>query len=228
MKFLGIDTSTKNLIIVIFRDEDILYERNIEVGQGLSEVLLSEISLSLKSANIGIDELKGFAVGIGPGSFTGMRIGLSAVKAFCLALSKPVVGIPSLDILADNIQFLSSKSKLICPIIDARRNLLYTCLYEKRNRGLKRKSRYLLISIEELIKRINKKTLFLGDGLALYKNELKRILGIKSEFAHLSLWYPKAVNLAKLGWEKIKKREFTDPRRLLPLYLYPKECQIRK
>jgi len=222
MQILGIDTSTKFLSLAILRDDRIIAQINLDVGRQLSSLLIPTIKDILKKSNLSLEKLNGFAVGIGPGSFTGLRIGITTIKALALALNKPIVGISSLDIIAKNISVASTQ---ICPIIDAKRDNVFSCIYECRNGKMKRQTKYLLINIKDLLKRINKKTIFLGDGLLLFR----KIIEKKKEviFTNEKLWYPKASNLVFLALEKFNKGQFTDTDKLVPLYLYPKECQIR-
>src|SRR3989304_5415259 len=110
MKILSIDTSTKTFSLAVSDGEEILRSRNIKITRVLSSSIIPSIHQILKKAGIALSQLDGFAVGLGPGSFTSLRVGLSTIKAFALATGKPVVGIPSLDVLALNVLERDRKS----------------------------------------------------------------------------------------------------------------------
>ena len=224
MLILGIDTSTKFLSLALSEGKRLLGEFNLEVGRELSDKLIPTLNNFLKKHKKDITDIKGFSVGIGPGSFTGLRIGISTIKGFALAQNLPIVGISSLDILAEGI--FSKGTQHICPIVDAKRNLVYSCIYKKTKAKLRRISRYFLIPIDELLKKINSETIFVGDGIGLYKKVVKKKLGKKAVFASDGFWYPRADNLLALSCDKFKKHPTQDAHRLLPVYLYPKECQV--
>ncbi len=99
MKILSVDTSTKFLTLAVY-NEGRVCEYNLETGNRLSVLLVPHIKIVLKAAGMSLRDIDYFACGLGPGSFTGLRIGVSAVKGFSFALNKPVIGIPTLDALA--------------------------------------------------------------------------------------------------------------------------------
>lgn len=223
MKILAIDTSTKFLTLGLSKNSKLLGQLNLELGRKLSDEIIRALQKFLKKHKIGLSDLDGFAVGVGPGSFTGLRIGLSTIKGFSLVLNKPIVGVSSLDILAESIA--AGSEKLICPIIDAKRELVYSCVYKKTSK-LKRTSKYMLVSVKDLLNEINQDTIFLGDGIVLYKDAIKRKLGKKAHFASEKSWYPKAIDLLSLSRDKFKTKKAMNAHELQPLYLYPKECQV--
>jgi len=220
MNILAIDTSTKRLCLGLMNRKGKIVEYNLDSGTRHTELLLPTIKKALRRIGFGLSEVDYFAV-------SGLRIGLATIKGFALIFQKPVIGLPTLDTFASNA--LPTSSKIICPLVDARRNLLFTALYEIGLNGkLKRKSPYLLINIEELLKRLHSYRLvtFLGDGLQLYQQRLKQGMR-KSIFLNEETWYPRAKNLIKLSCNLINKGRLSDARRIKPIYLYPKECQIR-
>ena len=228
MNILAIDTSSKIICLGFLKRNGRIFEYNLDTEQGrCSELLLPTIKNILRDARLSLSEVDYFAVGLGPGSFTGLRIGLATIKGFAIALGTPVVGIASLDILAANAPW--QDNGIICPVIDAKRNLIYSALYEFSNeKKLRRKSPYLLINIDELLKRIfpYKSITFLGDGLNLYQYRL--IKKTKNyTFLEKDTWHLRAENLIKLALDSIEQGRRSDARALNPIYLYPKECQIR-
>lgn len=223
MKILAIDTCTKVLSLGIYDDAKV-YEYNLEVGKKLSSLLAVIIKRALEAAQMEPGDLDYFACGLGPGSFTGMRVGLSTMKGLSWALGKRLIGISTLDILAENAK--AQTGKTIIPLLDAKRDLIYSCLYKNRSGSPERASPYMLISKEGLSGKIKEPCVLLGDALNLYKDDiLKRLPG--AVFLDKDGWYPKARNMINLALNRIKTRKFIEPGKINPIYLYPKECQIK-
>ena len=232
MKILSIDSSTKNFSLAVSQEERVVRSKNIVLKKVLSSSIIPGINQILKQANVALDELDGFAVGLGPGSFTSLRVGLSTIKGLAFALSKPVVGISSLDVIAQGVgkeKLNKNQTSDICVICDARRNLLYACFYRVQDNQLKRKGDYLLTTVEDLAKQVREETLFVGDGISLFHDQIKSaVKKFKIHFADEQFWYPQAKYLAPLAYVKFQNQEFDDINRLVPLYLYPQDCQIDK
>ena len=223
MKILAVETSTKNFSLAIFCDGKILACRNIRLKKVLSSSIIPSIDRILKEAKIPLARLDGYAVGLGPGSFTSLRVGLGTVKALSFVAHKPVVGISSLDALAMNVKNPHQQIGTIC---DARRNLLYSCIYEIKNGELKRKTKYLLCGIDDFLKQIKEDTLFIGDGIKLFKEEIIKSGKTQFSFAEEKYWYPRADKLALLAERRFREKKFDDLETLIPLYLYPDDCQV--
>ena len=223
MKILGIDTTTKFLCLGIY-DNSKIYEFNLEVGVRLSSLL----SVTIKRVQDALDWKAGdvdyFACGLGPGSFTGVRVGLATIKGMSWALNKPVIGISTLDILARNVR---DKSRQIVPMVDAKRNLIYSSVYRNKNGQLTRIKPYLLLTIDEFLKKVKTNAIILGDAAGLYRDKI--LMNIKGAIIlGEDDWYPKAHSIMELALERIKSKKFNSPFEVKPIYLYPKECQIRK
>ena len=136
-------------------DEGVIAEYLLNIPVTHSERLLGAIELVLKEARAAIGDLDGWAISLGPGSFTGLRIGVSTVKGLAFATRKPVVGVSTLDVLASQI---SPTPYLICPILDARKKEVYTAFYRyEEGNSPKRLSAYQAIRPEDLVKRIERK-----------------------------------------------------------------------
>lgn len=224
MKILGIDTSSKVLSIAVSEDKDIIRQESHLLDRRHSSLLVPKIFQLLNKTRIKIGRIDAFIIGLGPGSFTGLRIGVSTVKGFGIALQKPCIGVPSIDGIACNAV---KNQSLIVPIIDAKRGQVYSAIYVKKGNQVIRKSGFLLMPIEKLIKKIKGEAVFLGDGLSLYKDRIKS-LDKKAIFLEQRFWYPGAGNLIKLALSKIKKAKKQDLSGLAPLYLYPEDCQVTK
>jgi tRNA threonylcarbamoyladenosine biosynthesis protein TsaB len=152
---------------------------------------------------------------VGPGSFTGLRIGIATVKGLAYSSGKPIVAVPTFDAVARNA---SDFEGVICPVLDARKNKVYACLYKSGKNGIKKISKYLLLPASDLMKILEKydKIFLLGDGV--------KLLG-KTENETFD-WYPRAEALGALALESFKKKKFVSPEDLEPMYLYSKECVV--
>ena len=223
MKVLGIETSTKNLSVAVLDGENILAEHNGSSRLRHSADLIPVIDKLLKASKLGLGDLDGFAVSAGPGSFTGLRIGIATLKGLNLTTEKPIIAVGTIDALARNIK---KDNCDICAIIDAKKNNVYACLYAKKGGKIERKTDYLLIKPGELLDKISEPTIFVGDGISLYKDMIleKRP---DSLFADPRLWQPKASVIAGLGARKLEGNQIEDPDKFVPMYLYSKECSIR-
>ncbi|MFA6358313.1 MAG: tRNA (adenosine(37)-N6)-threonylcarbamoyltransferase complex dimerization subunit type 1 TsaB [Candidatus Omnitrophota bacterium] len=222
MKILAVDTSTKNLCLGLHVDGK-FYEYNLQVGRNLSALLIPSVKMVIDAVGLKIADIDYFACGLGPGSFTGMRIGLAAIKGLSVVRNRPVIGISSLDVLAKNV---AADDRLIVTALDARRGLVYCSSYKYEKGILKRKSEYLLLTLDEFVKKFQSKPVVLGDALALYRDKI--LSGLKGAVVlDKDYWVLKAHNLMELVLQKIKAKQFSSCLSIKPIYLYPKECQIK-
>ena len=222
MRILAIDTTTKFLTLAIY-DDGRVCEYNLEVATKLASLLVPTIKRTLEAAGLNTGDIDYFAVGIGPGSFTGIRVGLSTIKGFGLALGKPIIGVPTLDILAMNAP---ASDKIIIPVIDAKRSLIYSCAYKYRKGKLGKLAAYALITKDEFYKKIKSPSVVFGDALNLYREDIIKNLS-RVSFLDRDCWYPKAHNIIILALNRIKQGRVDKNLKINPIYLYPKECQIK-
>jgi len=232
MKLLILDTSSKYLSLALAQDNKILGRMHRRLDRKRSLQLVPMINSLLKKRKLTLQKLDGFCVNRGPGSFTGLRIGITTIKGLAFALGKPVIAIPGLDILVQNANRIKDVNNnfpsQICALVDARQNKVYACLYRLNNGKISRKSGYLLLPLPELLKRLKGEIIFLGDGIRLYASQIRSSRGIKPVFAEERFWYPKATDALSLARERFSKGDFDDANSLAPLYLYPKECQVKR
>ena len=242
MKILGIDTSSKFLSIAVSEDKNIIKEESYLLDRQHSSQLVPKIKELIKKSRLSIKKIDGFVVGIGPGSFTGLRIGVSTVKGFGIALGKPCIGVASIDAIACNAD--SASCNEIVPVIDAKRGQVYAAIYRKKGNQIIRISEYLLLPIDELMKTIKGSPVFLGDGVSLYKDKIENYMNRDSAptkvgaesgknkrqlaFLPVKYWYPEAGHLIELGFAKIKNMKKVNLGKLIPMYMYPEDCQVRK
>ena len=193
-------------------------------GRQSSDMLL-EIDKLLSRNSFSIEDIDLFSVGLGPGSFTGLRIGLTTMRAMALALKKPIIGIPSIDALA---HAAADSSPDICVIIDAKQTKVYARFYRQRKNIIKPASKIFLLPIDKLLARVKGPVLFTGDAIALYRDDILRsnIPGV--DFTPEETWSSEAAIIGALSFSKWKKRYRDNVFTLSPLYIYPKECSISK
>lgn len=217
MIVLSIDSSSSVATCALLRDDCLLSEYVINNKREHSVLIMNIVEMLLKDNNIDIDEVDGFVISKGPGSFTGLRIGMATIKGLSFGTSKPYIGVSSLDALAySSINF----DGIICPIMDALRDSVYTCLYKNENGILTPLIDYCALDLEELVsllKEKSEKILFTGDGLIKYKSYLQEHLP-NALFSpnHLSL--VRASSLGELGLKLLLEGKYDDVNSS-PLYL---------
>jgi tRNA threonylcarbamoyladenosine biosynthesis protein TsaB len=225
MKVLGIDTSTTCGSIGLIHDESVISEYLLDLSVTHSERLLDGIDLVLRKAHHALGDLDGFAISLGPGSFTGLRIGVSTVKGLAFAAQKPVVGVSTLDVLASQV---SPTPYLICPIIDARKGEVYSASYRYEEfNHLKRLSEYQAIRPEVLSGMLKEPTIFLGDGVKKYGDDLQNSLKSFALFSPTALHIPHGSAVARLGAELLMRGEVLDLAAFSPLYVRASEAEMK-
>ncbi len=224
MKFLAFDTSTPYFSLGISKEGKTLFAERILLERKHSADLLPVLEKVLKRLKLPIREIDCFIIGLGPGSFTGLRVGISMVKVMAVSLQKPVVGVPTLDCLAEAV---SDEETRIVPFIDAKRSQVYAALYERENGFLQKKINEQVTPPETFLGSLEGRTLFLGDGAFLYRSLIEKRLGKEARFAPPEQGIPDPATLLRLGGERFVRKAFENPRTLIPLYLYPKDCMIK-
>ena len=222
MKIISIDTSTCVLSVGACVDRTI-YEYNLMLGTRLSVLLIPTLKSILDALKWGVRDIDYFACGIGPGSFTGLRIGVAAIKGLAWPLQKPVIAISSLDILARSAP---ATGQLVVPVVDAKRNLVYSSVYRVRHNSFRRLQPYSLCTLEQLCKKIPKDCILLGDAVNKYRDVISSRLP-RAIVLDKDCWYPQGHNAIALASEKIRQRKVKSAFTIEPMYLYPKECQIK-
>ena len=223
MKLLTIDTSSKNFSLAVSAGERIVSVKNVMLQGVLSSSIIPTIEAVLKKGGCVLSEVDAFVVGLGPGSFTSLRVGLSTIKALAFASGKPIVGIPSLDAIACHAP---QQDGPICVVTDARREMVYACCYEKKNDIMRATTPYMLMNIKDLLGQVKAPALFVGDGIFLYSETITKG-PLAHQCADKKYWYPQAKSLAVLGYRKFLKGRTLDSDKLIPLYLYPEDCQVK-
>jgi len=225
MKVLGIDTSTPCGSVGLVSDSEVISEYLLNTPVTHSERILSAIHFVVKEAGCAMESLDGLAISLGPGSFTGLRIGVSTVKGLAFALGKPVVGVPTLDGLAAQV---SPTPYLICPILDARKKEVYTAFYRYNQENvLVRLSEYQAARPEVLTKQVKEKTIFVGNGAGVYADILRTAASPFALFPPTPLHLLHGSMVAKLGLDLLLKKDVLDPATFSPIYVRPSEAEIK-
>lgn len=225
MILLSADTSSSTFSIALLEGHRLIDEFESEFPNRHSSGLLPAIERLLSKNSYLLEDVQAFCVGLGPGSFTGLRVGITTIRGIALALKRPIVGMPSIDGMAHS---LFAQKGRICAIIDAKQKRVYARIYSCSDKGIKPKSGFLLLGIKELLSKIKEPTTFLGDGIRLYRNDISQKLGKEAKFAPESFWYPKAAIMGSLALRRLQAGKRDNCFSLSPLYIYPKECQIKK
>lgn len=220
MKILAFDTSTRYMSIACLKGGELVSEFHEDVGIRHSEILVPTIKRMLDALEWKPSDLELLCVGLGPGSFTGLRIAVATIKGAMLTLDAKAVGVPSMDAMAFNAP---REKKIVSPLLDAHKGKVYSCIYDLSGGLPKRKTEYLLISPEDLVGGLKEDVFFFGNGVTKYKKSLD-----SSKFAHYDEgldWYPRAARIGLLGLERSKSGA-DDPESIEPMYLHAKECDI--
>lgn len=226
MKILALETSTLTGSVALLEDGVIRGEMTLSVSVVHSERLLPAVERLLTDAATPPESIDLFAVAVGPGSFTGLRIAIATVQGLCAALDKPAMGISTLQALACHGLFFPG---LVVPMLDARRGEVYAGIY--RNLGGKVPQIFgeeLVLPPEALLQRLSDpglagaKVLVLGEGSQVYRDQINQALKGRGFFAPAPFQAPRAAHVAHLAWEQHKNGVAPDAM-ILPRYVRPAE-----
>ena len=238
MRILGLDTSISVASVAISEDgrlvaEDFYPRRGNAEGSGAksnhAEIIVPLVDSVLRRAGIELSDIAGIAVSIGPGSFTGVRIGLSTVKGFAYGTGVPAVGISTLQAMAARVAAFEGR---VCPILDARKGEVYTALFRKQGKQLERLTQDALMPLLSFLEELRglgnpAPCLFIGDGVTTYRPVLERVPDLQIYIANEQAMSSLAASIALLS-----ERQFNDHRAvrledLTPVYLRRPECESR-
>lgn len=203
MNVLAVETTTKVLSIAVVNEKEVISEIFINSKLNHSKTLLPSINNLLKSIEFTLDDINMYALSDGPGSFTGLRIGSSTIKAFARNGNKKIIKVPTLKAMAYNIY---DTDKYIIPIIDARRSTVFTSTYKWENGVLDTKSPIACVSIDELLlKYKDENVIFLGDGVNLLN---KDILPLNFNIGNTNVNLPRASSVGALAIDLMNEKEY--------------------
>jgi tRNA threonylcarbamoyladenosine biosynthesis protein TsaB len=221
---LGIDTATPQVGCAIGGHEGVLASFRVARGRRHAETLVPAIDFIRRQAQIGLDDISVVAVDVGPGLFTGLRVGVATGKAIATALRVPAIGISSLDLVAMPVR---RSSRLIASVIDARRSEVFFAFYRQVPGGVQRVSGQRVGTPEQLCSEVlasGEETLAVGDGAQRYRQHLEDVGGV--EIAEAGLSYPSAASLVQLAHPLALREEFVHPAQLQPVYLRRADAEI--
>jgi tRNA threonylcarbamoyl adenosine modification protein YeaZ len=205
MKILALDSSGLVASVAVAEDDTLLAEYTVNYKKTHSQTLLPMLDEVAKMIELDLKSIDAIAVAGGPGSFTGLRIGSATAKGLGLALDKPLVHVPTVDALAWN---LWGSQDLICPIMDARRNQVYTGIYRFEGEAFKmirEQTPMALAELADVLNQLGEKVTFVGDGIPVYQEQLSRLLTVPYQLAPAHLNRQRASAVAVLAMQYVRE-----------------------
>ena len=224
MLILGISTSTQQVGCAIGGHEGVLASAHSARGKRHAENLAPAIDFARRQARIELSEISVVAVDLGPGLYTGLRVGIAAAKAAAHALRVPMIGISSLDLLAWPLRHTDRE---LVAVIDARRGEVFHARYRPTPGGLQRLTEPEVTEPDDLradLEAVDGDYLLVGDGVLRYADHFEDLIG--AETAEQFLAFPNAASLVQLAHARAIREEFVQPWELEPLYLRPPDAEI--
>ncbi len=222
---LAVDTATEICGVALAVDGRVRTELILNNRITHTQSVMSAIDAVLGMAGLCAEDVDAYAVTRGPGSFTGLRIGISTVKGLALATAKPLVGISSLEVLAHQA---ADRSDLICPVMDARRREVYWTLYQREADRLAAIMTERVGPVADIAPHIGQPCLFIGNGVPPYRSELKNAL------MYPAVWTENEANdlrpgvLARMAWQRLQDGEISDTRTFAPVYLRKSDAELHR
>jgi tRNA threonylcarbamoyladenosine biosynthesis protein TsaB len=224
MLILGIETATPQVSVAIGGHEGVLGQFEVSRGRRHAETLVPAIQFLCAQTDIEMSEFSAIAVDVGPGLFTGMRVGLAAGKAIAQALRVPMIGISSLDLLAFPLRYAD---RTIAAVIDARKGEVFYAFYRPVPGGVQRVTEPVVASVDDLVGDLmarGQNVICVGDGALRYRDEIDS--GMRCEFAEQFLSFPSAGPLVQLAHARALREEWVNPWEIQPMYLRAPDAQI--
>jgi tRNA threonylcarbamoyladenosine biosynthesis protein TsaB len=224
MLLLGIETSTSRSSVALVDQDRVVASASLGMARRHGEFVAPAISFCLDQAGADATRITGVAVGLGPGLFTGLRVGIATAQAFAAARRLPAVGLCGLDVLAFRVRYTR---RLICATIDARRGELFWALYRSSPGGVQRLGDLQVGKIDQLtaeLEATGEEVLVVGDGTLSHRAELGRL--DDAEVAGPDLAWPDAADLAELAAPRFVREETQQPTDLQPIYLRQADAKI--
>ncbi len=216
-------TATRTGSIAVSRGEQLLGELCIDPVGTQSEVLLGSLERLLADLSLSIEDMDAFATVLGPGAFTGLRVGVATIKGFALATGKPVVGVSSLQTLALQVPECSFP---VYALIDARKNEVYAARFRWEGGQPAPVGTERVIDPSHLLDEIDGEAVFIGDGSIAYRTLIVRQLGARAKFAPWSANIVRAGSAAQLALAKFRSSDVAIPAKLNPIYIRPSDAEI--
>lgn len=220
---LALDTATEVCGVALAVDGKVQVKLSLDHGYTHAKSIMDAVGALLSLAGLNVQSVDAFAATKGPGSFTGLRIGISTIKGLAMAVGKPLVGVSSLAVLAHQA---SSTHELVCPMLDARRKEVYWSLYRHENQSLVALEPEHVGPAESVPAHIHGPCLFIGSGARVYQEVLQK------QLAHPAQWVPQVHDaldpgfLAVLAWRKIQEGQMDDVKTFAPHYLRRSDAEM--
>jgi len=222
---LGIETSTPQTTVAIGSERGTVASILLSAGRSNHEFVVPALEHILRWSDTSISQVGGIAVGIGPGLFTGLRVGVQTAKSLAQVLQVPIVGLASLDVLAYAVRYTN---RVIGSVIDARRSEVFFCFYRPVHGGVAPEGEFQVGSPSLMaaeLEAMREEVLLVGDGAGRYRRELEAAGG-HVEFASPALGYPHADELVELSIPRFHREEFDRVANVVPLYLRKSDAEI--
>jgi len=216
MKVMGVDTASKGCSVAVVENGSLLSEITKVSSHTHAIHLMKMIKEAVHMSGLSLDDLDGFAVTRGPGSFTGLRIGISTVKGLASALGKPAAGVSSLRTLAEQ---LAPCQSLICTVLDARKKEVYSSRYRYEKGRMAQETDMQVMPPDLAVSGIDEPCMFVGDGALLYRDIITDRVGEHAVFASPYYNVLRASTVAMLGIEKMKENTSGDAASVTPYYI---------
>ncbi|KQL35284.1 tRNA (adenosine(37)-N6)-threonylcarbamoyltransferase complex dimerization subunit type 1 TsaB [Psychrobacillus sp. FJAT-21963] len=216
MIWLGIDTSHTPLAVAVVKDDQVLaeYKSSLKITHSIGT--MPAIEELLKKADIKPNEIDAIAIANGPGSYTGVRIGVTIGKTLAWTLKIPIVSVSSLQVLAGNVPFFSG---VVCSIMDARRGNVFAGIYT--NEEVVKEAHMSLTELLQTLDEMGQPVLFVGMDVSIHWEQIKEVLGDKVQRVNAAFNLPSAAVLIELA----KKQEASDVHATVPEYLRVTEAE---
>jgi len=224
MKILSIDTSSHLNCVGLIDGKQILADFAWEAMDNSLQRIIRVIDSVLTNEGLTLADIEGLGVGTGPGSWTGVRVGVTVGKILAYATGKPICGISSLDALAYQGKDISG---LLCSLIDAGKETVYGAFYRSREGSIVRTGEYYAGNIRKLLHDVNEPSLFLGNAAYVYRQVIVDELGPLANYINEHEDTPKGSFVALLALSRLERGENDEPLSLVPLYLKESAAQAR-
>ncbi len=219
---LCVDNSTMYGSVAVISGSGCLCEHTLISRITHSKRLLTAIDTIMQECELTWDDLDGLAVCLGPGSFTGLRIGLTTIKGICMATGLPLLGVSSLEALASQFPYCTMP---VCPILDARKEEVYTALYRTSDGTVQPLIPPVVLPMAQLTAAITEPTLFIGDGVEVYREQIRQ-LGAHGVLGTPQLIFPRASAIGALALHQFAAGHFLDPGSASPLYIRASDAEM--
>jgi tRNA threonylcarbamoyladenosine biosynthesis protein TsaB len=221
MRILATDTTSSYISIALMEDETLLAETHFQADRKHTELLLPGTDDLLAKMGISLSDLDLLAVSVGPGSFAGVRIGVSTWKGLAAGADLPLIGVSRLDAILHAVPPIA---EMICPMIDARMGEVYSSLYTYQNGNYRESTPPSAIKAADQTKKVPAHCLFIGDGATLYENEI-RTVHPGAAILGSSFSTPRATYTGIEAFRKHQANQSSDPLSVAPLYLRKSQAE---